>query len=90
MGRGIDSPPGVPRRPRSAKCGVKVCPKCSGVKKKHLKAGLAKGDYARGCFGACRKKHPEFEGKVYARIDGELVACDSSKKLVKKMAAAIA
>lgn len=49
-----------------------------------------RGLYARGCFGACRKKHPEFEGKAYARIDGELVACDSSKKLVKKMAAAIA
>lgn len=73
-----------------SKTAIKICPKCSGIKAKHLKEVLAKDDYSCGCFGKCLKKTPELEGKAYARINGKLVACDSRKKLIKKMVAAVA
>lgn len=73
-----------------SKTAIKICPKCSGIKGKHLKEVLTKDDYSCGCFGKCLKKNPELEGKAYARINGKLVACDSRKKLIKKMVAAVA
>ena len=78
------------RRGLMSKTAIKICPKCSGIKGKHLKEVLAKDDYSCGCFGKCLKKNPELEGKAYARINGKLVACDSRKKLIKKMVAAVA
>lgn len=72
-----------------SKTAIKICPKCSGIKGKHLKEVLAKDDYSCGCFGKCLKKNPELEGKAYARINGKLVACDPRKKLIKKMVAAV-
>lgn len=73
-----------------SKAKVKYCPKCSGIKKKQIKeAGLNKDAVSTGCIGDCIKKHPELEGKAFAKIDGKLVVCDSGKKLVKKMAQAL-
>lgn len=73
-----------------SKTAIKICPKCSGIKGKHLKEVMSKDVYSCGCFGKCLKKNPELEGKAYARINGRLVACDSRKKLIKKMVAAVA
>lgn len=67
-----------------SKTAIKICPKCSGIKGKHLKEVLAKDDYSCGCFGKCLKKNPELEGKAYARINGKLVACDSRKNAHQK------
>lgn len=69
---------------------IKYCPKCSGIKKKDLKGKVDTGAVATGCIGACLKKHPELTGTAFARIEGELVVCESAKKLVKKMAKALA
>lgn len=66
---------------------VRVCKKCSGIKPGDLKGVIAKEDRASGCFGACRKKHPELKGKVYVRAAGKVVAADSKKKLLKALAA---
>lgn len=71
------------------KANIKYCSKCSGIKKKDLKGKVDKGAVATGCIGACLKRHPELEGKSFAKIDGELVVCDSKKKLVKKMVASL-
>ena len=74
-----------------SKAKIKICPKCSGVKKKKLvEAGVPEGDISTGCIGDCIKKHPELEGKAFAKIDGKLVVCDSGKKLAKKAAKALA
>ena len=74
-----------------SKAKIKVCPKCAGLKKKDLKeAGLSKDEVSCGCIGACVKKHPELEGKAFAKVDGKLVVCDSKKKLLKKLASAAA
>lgn len=67
---------------------VRYCPKCSGIKKKDLKGKLDTDAVATGCIGKCLKKNPDLEGKAFAKIDGELVVCESKKKLVKKMAKA--
>ena len=76
------------------KATVKYCPKCSGIKKKHVRyaleqSGAGKGCIATGCIGDCLNKHPELKGMAFAKIEGKLVACDSPKKLAKKMAAAL-
>lgn len=73
-----------------SKSKVKYCPKCSGIKKKQLKeAGVDMGAVSTGCIGDCIKKHPELEGKAYAKVAGKLVVCDSGKKLAKKLAKAL-
>lgn len=73
-----------------SKARIKLCPKCSGIKPgKLIEAGIAKDDISRGCFGQCRKKHPELEGRAYVRLDGKLISAGSKKKLVKKVAAAL-
>lgn len=71
------------------KTAIKICPKCSGIKGKDLKRELPKGSYGKGCIGRCVKKHPELEGKAFAKIDGKLVVCESKKKLLKKMREAV-
>lgn len=74
-----------------SKATVKICPKCSGVKKKKLvEAGVPEDEISTGCIGDCLKKHPELDGKAYAKIGGKLVVCDSGKKLAKKAAKAVA
>lgn len=73
-----------------AKTRIKICPKCSGIKKGRLKeAGIGKGDFSCGCIGVCHMKGSEVKGRVSARIDGKLVLADSKKKLLKKMLAAL-
>lgn len=74
-----------------SKATVRICPKCSGVKKKTLvEAGVPKDEISTGCIGDCLKKHPELEGRAFAKVDGKLVVCDSGKKLAKKAAKAVA
>lgn len=73
-----------------AKTAVKFCKKCSGIKPKDLKGVIDSGQWSEGCFGACKKKRPELKGMAYARVNGELIACPSKKKLVKKIAKAVA
>lgn len=71
------------------KADIKYCPKCSGIKKKNLKGKVDPDEVSTGCIGKCLKRNPELEGKAFAKIDGELVVCESGKKLVKKMAKAL-
>lgn len=71
-----------------SKARVKLCPKCSGIKKKKLvEAGIPKDEIANGCIGACLKKHPELAGMAYVKVNSKLIAADSKKKLAKKAAA---
>lgn len=71
-----------------SKAHVKLCPKCSGIKKKELvEAVLPKDEIATGCIGTCLKKHPELAGMAYVKVNGKLIAADSKKKLAKKVAA---
>lgn len=71
-----------------SKARVKLCPKCSGIKKKKLvEAGIPKDEIVTGCIGACLKKHPELAGMAYVKVNGKLIATDSKKKLAKKAAA---
>lgn len=71
-----------------SKARVKLCPKCSGIKKKKLvEAGIPKDEIAAGCIGACLKKHPELAGMAYVKVNSKLIAADSKKKLAKKAAA---
>lgn len=71
-----------------SKARVKLCPKCSGIKKKKLvEAGIPKDEIATGCIGACLKKHPELAGMAYVKVNGKLIATDSKKKLAKKATA---
>ncbi|MBM6755350.1 DUF1450 domain-containing protein [Collinsella tanakaei] len=61
---------------------VKFCKKCSGIKPKDLKGELDKDAWKEGCIHHCVKKHATCP---FARIDGELVMCDSKKELIKKL-----
>lgn len=71
-----------------SKARVKLCPKCSGIKKKKLvEAGIPKDEIATGCIRACLKKHPELAGMAYVKVNSKLIAADSKKKLAKKAAA---
>lgn len=71
-----------------SKARVKLCPKCSGIKKKKLvEAGIPKDEIATGCIEACLKKHPELAGMAYVKVNSKLIAADSKKKLAKKAAA---
>lgn len=70
-----------------SKARVKLCPKCSGIKKKLVEAGIPKDEIATGCIGACLKKHPELAGMAYVKVNSKLIAADSKKKLAKKAAA---
>ena len=72
------------------KTAVKFCKKCSGIKPKDLKGAIDRELWSEGCFGACRKKHPELEDAVYARVNGKILAAPSKKKLVKKIEKALA
>lgn len=71
-----------------AKPRIRICPKCAHIKGKDLKDVLPSGSFKTGCIGTCVKKHPELNNKAFAKVDGELVVCDSKKKLVKKLAKA--
>lgn len=73
-----------------SKAGIKICPKCSGVKKRKLKdAGISKGDFSCGCIGVCHMKDAGKKGEACARIDGKLVFADSKGKLIKKIKKAL-
>lgn len=69
---------------------VRLCKKCSGIKAKDLKGAVDKEDVRCGCFGACRKKHPELKGRVYVRVRGGIVSAGSKKKLRRSVAEALA
>ena len=84
---------------------VRLCKKCSGIKAKDLKGAVGKEDVRCGCFGACRKKHPELKGRVfgacrkkhpelkgrvYVRVRGGIVSAGSKKKLRRAVAEALA
>lgn len=70
-------------------CQVRICKKCSGIAPKDLKGVVDKKHRKTGCFGVCAKKHPELKGRVYVKVDGELMARDSKKKLVRALAEAV-
>lgn len=65
---------------------VKVCKKCGGVSTKDLKGAVKKECRASGCIGICSKKLRErTRGKVCARVDGRLLACDSKRELLEEL-----
>jgi len=66
---------------------VRMCKKCSGFDVAELKDLLAREDYTTYCIGHCLSKHPELKGKVYGRINEELVVCDTKEEFCAKIAA---
>lgn len=72
------------------KAPIKFCKKCSGIKAKDLKGTIDRELWSEGCFGACRKRHPELKDAVYARVEGKVVAAPSKKKLVRKIERSLA
>ena len=66
---------------------VRVCKRCSGFDVTELEGLLAREDYTTYCIGHCLSKHPELKGKVYGRINEELVVCDTKEEFFAKIAA---
>lgn len=56
---------------------IKVCSKCSGVSPIELDALLGEKEYSVGCIGVCKKDRT----KVYAKIRGRIVECDTKDEL---------
>jgi len=68
---------------------VRVCKKCSGFDVTELKGIVKAKDHTTGCFGRCRSNHPEFEGKVYGFLNGELTVCDTKEEFIDKIKAIV-
>ena len=64
---------------------VNVCKKCSGFDPAELKGVVKTKDLRVGCIGECNK----YEGKVYGKLNDELVICDSKEEFFEKIRAII-
>jgi hypothetical protein len=65
---------------------IKLCKKCSGLTASELEGRIDPKDYSFGCIQKCLRKNAGLKGKVFGKIKGEFVVCDTKEEFFAKIA----